>query len=128
MWRSRHYMRRSPARTLERAGMKRLVAASAAVVFVGAAGFVGYLGPVNLEASPPTAAIAPESLNVVVTRTCNSCHNDTRKVGNLSLKGFNVAEADKDPELAEKLIDKLRTGMMPPPGRPKPGGDTLSQL
>jgi hypothetical protein len=108
--------------------MKRLVSATAAAVFVGAVGLVGYLGPVELEASPPTPAIAPESLNIVVTRNCTSCHNDTRKVGNLSLKGFNVAEADKDPELAEKLIEKLRTGMMPPPGRSRPGGDTLTQL
>src|SRR3954469_1708978 len=109
-------------------GMKRLVSAAAAVVVVGTAGLVGYLGPGPLEASPPPKPIAPESLNVVVTRTCNSCHNDTRKVGNLSLKGFDVAQADKDPEVAEKVIEKLRTGMMPPPGRAKPGGDTLSQL
>ncbi|HEY9228568.1 MAG TPA: DUF1587 domain-containing protein, partial [Gemmatimonadaceae bacterium] len=108
--------------------MKAFVSAAAAVAFVGGAGLVGYFGPVQLEASPPHAAISPETLSTVIRRTCASCHNDARKVGDLTLQGFNVAEAAKSPELAEKMIGKLRTGMMPPPGRARPGGDTLTQL
>lgn len=108
--------------------MKALVTAAAAVVVAGAAGVVGYLGPVPLEARAPTAPIAPESLTVVVKRTCVSCHNDARKVGDLTLSSFAVENAPGSAELAEKVIGKLRTGMMPPPGRARPGGDTLQQL
>jgi hypothetical protein len=39
-----------------------------------------------------------------------------------------MASISGSPELAEKMIGKLRAGMMPPPGRPKPGGDTLNVL
>jgi len=107
--------------------MKALISA-AAVVFVGGAGLVGYLGPVSVEARAPSPVISPESLSTVVKRSCGSCHSETMKRGNLSLAGFNVAEAAKNPEIAEKIINKLRTGMMPPPGRAAPGGDTLTQL
>ncbi|MEO7999064.1 MAG: DUF1592 domain-containing protein, partial [Gemmatimonadaceae bacterium] len=48
--------------------------------------------------------------------------------GNLTLQNFNVANAPTAPETAEKMIGKLRAGMMPPPGRARPGGDTLTML
>src|SRR5688500_17309954 len=129
MWPKQREMRQLPV-PVERgkAGMKLFVSAAAAVAFVGGAGLVGYFGPVHLEARPPHAAISPESLSVVLRRTCGSCHNDARKIGDLTLQGFNVAEAAKSPEVSEKMIAKLRAGMMPPPGCARPGGDTLTQL
>jgi hypothetical protein len=48
--------------------------------------------------------------------------------GNLSLVTFDVAQAAQHPEIAEKMIVKLRAGMMPPPGIPRPEGDTLVAL
>ncbi len=62
-------------------------------------------------------------------KTCaESCHNNERKRGDLSLEKFEVANAARSAETAEKMIVKLRAGMMPPPGRPRPAGDTLTQL
>jgi hypothetical protein len=46
----------------------------------------------------------------------------------MSLDSFTVANAAKRPELAEKMILKLRAGMMPPPGEARPKGDTLDVL
>ena len=69
------------------------------------------------------------SLNDVVKQNCAGCHSDQRKLGNMSLQGFNFETfGATSPALAEKIIGKLRTGMMPPPGRPRPGGDTLLLL
>lgn len=73
------------------------------------------------------------ALTDVVRRTCatGSCHSDRTKTGNLSLEHFEVDEAATSAELsqvAEKMISKLRTGMMPPPGRRRPEGDTLTLL
>ncbi len=135
--------------------MKSLVAAMAAGMLAVLAESA-YLGPVRLEAArvPPSvlapesangarrnvprvphapparaAAITPEALTAVVRSTCAaSCHSAERKSGELSLETFNVAEAAKVPETAEKMITKLRAGMMPPPGRKRPGGDTLPVL
>ena len=64
----------------------------------------------------------------VVQRVCARCHNDRRLVGNLSLEDFDVAAADQAPEVAERMVRKLRAGMMPPPGVRRPAGDTLLNL
>ena len=72
--------------------------------------------------------LAPETLTDVVRRYCQVCHNDALLTGNLSLAGFDVERAPSRPETAEKMILKLRAGMMPPPGMPRPAGDTLVAL
>ncbi len=77
----------------------------------------------------PATMMSNDELNSVVRRTCVQCHSDTRKAGNLSLNGFDFASAAfTQPEVAEKMIGKLRAGMMPPPGRRRPGGDTMDVL
>ncbi len=80
--------------------------------------------------APVTHAVfvAPEALTAVVQKRCAECHNDDKRRGELSLETFDVAAAAKSPQLSEKIIAKLRAGMMPPPGWEKPGGDTLAAL
>ena len=70
--------------------------------------------------------IEPEDLTAVVQRYCQVCHNDQLRTGNLSLEGFDVANPVA--ATAEKMIRKLQVAMMPPPGMPRPGGDTLNAL
>ena len=48
--------------------------------------------------------------------------------GNLSLDNFDVVKANENAHIAEKMIRKLRAEMMPLPGSPRPGGDTLKAL
>ena len=71
---------------------------------------------------------AAEDLTVMVQRYCMACHNDVMLTGNLTLMGFEVEKAPEMAETAEKMIRKLRAGMMPPRGMPRPGGDTLMML
>ncbi len=78
----------------------------------------------GFEHTPVPAA----ALTEVVQRYCQVCHNDALLTGNLSLAGFDVERAPERPETAEKMILKLRAGMMPPPGMPRPAGDTLVAL
>jgi hypothetical protein len=78
--------------------------------------------------SPPTPRISSAALNDVLRRSCQRCHNATTRRGNVSLDGFDVDSAAKDGEVAEKVVAKLRAGMMPPPGSARPGGDTLAVL
>jgi hypothetical protein len=74
-------------------------------------------------------ALDPVALNEVVKKNCAGCHSEQRKMGNLSLQSFDLATVGAtSPIIAEKIIGKLRTGMMPPPGRPRPAGDTLLVL
>jgi hypothetical protein len=81
---------------------------------------------VRLPSHSPT--ISPDTLTAVVRRVCAECHNDGVLAGELSLEKFDVAAAAQTPALAEKMIAKLQAGLMPQPGFPRPGGDTLIQL
>ncbi|MGH7503348.1 MAG: DUF1592 domain-containing protein [Longimicrobiales bacterium] len=84
--------------------------------------------PSRLESPARADTVSTEALNGVVKRLCMACHNDQALTGNLSLAGFDVAHPQDKPEIAERMIRKLRAGMMPPPGIPRPGGDTLVAL
>ena len=86
---------------------------------------------VSLEAglaSPRSASLLARDLSGVVQQYCVACHNDQLLTGNLSLQGFDVEAAAQNAETAESVILKVRAGMMPPPGMPRPGGDTLTLL
>jgi hypothetical protein len=76
--------------------------------------------------------ISNAALTQLVRQTCAAtCHSEQRKMGSLSLETFDVAEVARTPassDVAERMINKLRAGMMPPPGRRRPGGDTLTVL
>ena len=70
----------------------------------------------------------PAELTAVVRQYCVVCHNDVMLTGNLTLSEFDVAEAPRLAVTAEKMIVKLRAGMMPMPGAPRPSADTLLAL
>ena len=83
-------------------------------------------GPATVLPAGPD--IGDPVLNDVVQRYCTRCHNDRLLRGNLSLEHFDVAAANERAPTAEKVIRKLRAGMMPPPGQRRPGADTLLAL
>jgi hypothetical protein len=64
------------------------------------------------------AAAAPDA--AFLTQYCVGCHNERAKIGNLVLAGADPSQVDGHVELWEKVVRKLRTGMMPPEGAPKP--------
>ena len=79
-------------------------------------------------AAPGPDRLGDQELTEVIERYCVTCHNDQRLTGNLSLEDFRVDGAAARAETAEKMIVKLRAGMMPPSGRRRPAGDTLLLL
>lgn len=112
--------------------MRPLTVATVSGLVLAASAVAGSLHPAALIAARPPVrhalVIAPEALTAVVQKRCAECHNDDKRRGDLSLEKFDVAAAAKSPELTEKIIGKLRAGMMPPPGWQRPGGDTLDAL
>lgn len=79
----------------------------------------------------PVPAQTPSSdsdPNLVVKGYCIGCHSDRARQGNLSLAQFEVMEAHQNAEVAERMIRKLRAGMMPPPGARRPEGEALTNL
>jgi hypothetical protein len=83
--------------------------------------------PVAVPSYAP-AALTPPELTGVVRKYCVACHNDQLLTGNLSLQSYAVEAAPARAADSERMIAKLRAGMMPPPGMARPGGDTLQQL
>lgn len=55
-----------------------------------------------------------------VDQYCSTCHNDRLKSGGLSLAQADVSKPGAEAELWEKVVRRLRTGVMPPPGAPQP--------
>jgi len=72
----------------------------------------------------PAAEPQPE----LAKQYCVSCHSERGKAGGLSLANFEAAHADQSPDVAEKMIRKLRLGMMPPPGARRPEPAVLTQF
>jgi Protein of unknown function (DUF1592)/Protein of unknown function (DUF1588)/Protein of unknown function (DUF1585)/Protein of unknown function (DUF1587)/Protein of unknown function (DUF1595)/Planctomycete cytochrome C len=65
--------------------------------------------------SPDPASFVP-----VVTRYCVGCHNERVRNGNLAFDSVRWDDASASAPVWEKIIQKLRTAEMPPPGRPRP--------
>ncbi|HEY2907322.1 MAG TPA: DUF1592 domain-containing protein, partial [Vicinamibacterales bacterium] len=67
--------------------------------------------------------------NNLVARNCAVCHDDDAKTGGLSLEHFDAAKIEQNAAVAEKMIRKLRAGMMPPPAAPdRPDDATLKSF
>jgi hypothetical protein len=84
--------------------------------------------PSSRSALRPALRMAPAELNAVVKQYCQKCHNQTMRRGNLSLTDFDVGAPDAKADVAEKVVAKLRSGMMPPVGSARPRVDTLDAL
>src|SRR5439155_109897 len=120
-------------------GMKRLVMAAlgAAVFGTGSLASSQSPQPSSTPARPakPAMAVAhtptnpsglsPESQTALVKQYCAGCHSEKGKAGGLTLASFDASRIDQSPDVAEKMIRKLRAGMMPPPGARRPEGETL---
>ena len=79
----------------------------------------------TLERAPSASEFSP---NELIQEYCVRCHSDRRLRGNLSLEDFDAEVPHERAEIAEKMIVKLRAGMMPPPGVTRPAGDSLRML
>lgn len=74
---------------------------------------------------PTNSAISEKA---VIDRYCATCHNQRTRAGNLALDTLDVSAAGRDAQTWEKVVRKLRTGMMPPSGAPRPDRATLDGL
>jgi hypothetical protein len=78
-------------------------------------------------AAPQAAAPAAPQPDLT-KQYCVGCHSEKGKAGGLSLVSFDPAHADQTADVSEKIIRKLRLGMMPPPGMRRPDEAALSQF
>jgi len=87
------------------------------------------VAPVPAHATAPAAAgLSVDGQTQLVKQYCATCHNDRAKAGGLTLAAFDAAKLLDDPALAEKMIRKLRAGMMPPASARRPEPAVLESL
>ena len=82
------------------------------------------------KAAQPAArdAFGPDAQTALVSQYCATCHNDRGRPGGVSLASFDASKAVDNAALVERMIRKLRAGMMPPPGARRPDPEKLSAL
>jgi len=76
-------------------------------------------------ASHASTVASPESTapRAFVEQHCIACHNDRARAAGLSLASA-PADVTADAALWEKVLHKVRSGQMPPAGRPRPDAAT----
>ncbi|MDX1646174.1 MAG: DUF1587 domain-containing protein, partial [Longimicrobiales bacterium] len=102
----------------------------AGLLLVGLAGDAGVdapePAPVTYEATP--VELDPEEVNEVIDQYCTRCHSEQRQRGGLVLEGFQVQNTVEHAPIAERMIKKLRAGMMPPAGARRPEPAVLDEV
>jgi len=93
------------------------------------------LGATYLAAPPPRspqAVITQTQLAVVpravIDQYCVGCHNERLKIAGLMLDKTDIDHAGSRAEIWEKVLRKLHTREMPPPGRPRPDSATYTAM
>ena len=68
----------------------------------------------------PAKSQAPDvaAERAVVDQYCVGCHNGRAKTANLLLDQLDMSHLGDHAEIGEKMVRKLRAGMMPPTGLP----------
>jgi mono/diheme cytochrome c family protein len=82
-------------------------------------------------AADPSAAVFEKTVQPVLTNTCAPCHNDRLSSGGLNLAPFSASGSiAENREGWEKILQKIRTGEMPPKGVPRPAAqiDALTKF
>jgi hypothetical protein len=79
------------------------------------------------SAPGPAARPAPDH-SALLKQYCITCHNDRLKTAGLALDGVSLTNIPAGAEVWEKVIRKVRAGMMPPVGVPRPDQAALDTL
>ncbi len=74
-----------------------------------------------------SAPAAPDP-SAILHQYCYGCHNQKLKSGNLALDALDASHVGQNPAVWEKVVKKLRAGVMPPLGLPRPDKATYDGL
>jgi len=76
--------------------------------------------PRALRQQAPADLPSADPARAVVDQYCVTCHNQRTRTAGLMLDQVDLRDVAANAEIWEKVIRKVRAGMMPPPGAPHP--------
>ena len=102
--------------------MKRaLFASTIAFLAVGWASLIAQRPPEPPSTPRPEPAVfAQVSQRALLDQYCVTCHNERLKTGGLALDTLTLDRVGADAETWEKVVRKVRAGLMPPAGAKRP--------
>jgi mono/diheme cytochrome c family protein len=97
---------------------------------IGAQGGAAPAAPARPAGVARPAAAAPAAADVAARRAlldqyCVTCHNARLKTANLLLDQLDLSNLGNHAEVAEKVVRRVRAGLMPPTGMRRPDQATL---
>jgi hypothetical protein len=92
--------------------------AAAAAVLLAAS--ISSVSGQSATPAPLASASAVAGQRALLDKYCVTCHNDRLKTSNLSLQGLDLTKVADHAALWEKVVRKMRAGVMPPPDLPRP--------
>ncbi|HTV50082.1 MAG TPA: DUF1592 domain-containing protein [Steroidobacteraceae bacterium] len=83
-------------------------------------------GALQARAAGPSLTNAAEQH--LLDKYCRTCHNFVDWAGGVEFETFDPSKPYESTETAEHMLVKLRSGMMPPAGKPRPAWDEVRAL
>ncbi len=77
------------------------------------------------QSAPRAATPSPRQF---IDQYCVTCHSEKLKTAGLALDTMDVRQIGRDSQAWEKVVRKLRAGMMPPQGMPRPDAATYEAV
>jgi hypothetical protein len=88
----------------------------------------GFFQTARAQQAVPAALATNTSERALLNQYCVPCHNQRLKTAGLMLDQLDVAQIHDHAEVWEKVVRKLRAGMMPPAGMPRPKGPVMESM
>jgi mono/diheme cytochrome c family protein len=67
-----------------------------------------------------SSASSSQASPALMNQYCSNCHNADDLAGGMDISKLDIEKVGKDAAVWERIVRKVRTGMMPPSGQPRP--------
>ena len=110
------------------AGMLLLSSGGATAGATAPGGSSAPIEPTGVGQAPAEGPDAAEASRTAIRRYCVACHNGRLLTAGLALDDVDMTRVGDHAELWERVVRKLRAGLMPPAGRPRPDEATYDRV
>jgi mono/diheme cytochrome c family protein len=126
MTRGKNGLRR---RAQQHSNRKTVLTLGAALALVAVPGYLQVARSQQAAAAPAaTLVTSAASERALLDQYCVTCHNQRLRTAGLALDQMDPASMHDHAEVWEKVVRKLRAGMMPPSGMPRPAAPVLESM